>query len=110
VNDPVAMKAIVVVVVVPSENRAEGLVRPAYRGDGRGASREAFVLRTSLRWGTHPRKTARPGPSPAGEWKLCRFRVNRTNIKNILESSTKWPTGRTVNEQNRAAANREVSK
>jgi hypothetical protein len=35
------MKAIVVVVVVLSENRAEGLVRPVYRGDGRGDSRDA---------------------------------------------------------------------
>jgi hypothetical protein len=30
------MKTIVVVVVVPSENVAEGLVRPVYRADGRG--------------------------------------------------------------------------
>ena len=34
------MKAIVVAVVL-SENRAEGLVRPVYRGNGRGDSLDA---------------------------------------------------------------------
>jgi hypothetical protein len=61
-----ATKAIVVVVVVLSENRAEGLVRPVYRGVGCGDSRDAAVLTTPLRWVTPHRETARPGPSPAG--------------------------------------------
>lgn len=70
VDERSAMKAIVAVVVIPSENRAEGLVRPVYRGDGRGDSRDAPLRTTPLRWGTRRRKTARPGPSPASEWML----------------------------------------
>src|SRR5437868_4217586 len=65
------MKAIVVAVLVVSENRAEGLIRPVNRGDGRRDSRDALLLQTPLRWGTPRRKTARPGPSPTGEWMMC---------------------------------------
>jgi hypothetical protein len=64
------MKTSAIVTMVLSENRAEGLVRPAYRVDGRGGSRDAAGLQT---------------PLPRGD--DLRFRVNRTNIK--------WPGGLT---------------
>jgi hypothetical protein len=69
-DERLTMKAVVTLVVL-SENRAEGLVRPAFRSDGHGGSRDAPVLQPPLRWGTPRRKTARPGPSPGREWMLC---------------------------------------
>ena len=57
--------------MVLSENRAQSLVRPVYRVDERGGARDAPAFQTPLPGGTPRRKTARPGPSPAGEWMIC---------------------------------------
>jgi hypothetical protein len=59
------MTAIVAVMVL-SENRVEGLVRPVYRGRPPRRFARRTGLQTPLRWGTP------------------RFRGDRTNIKNIL--------------------------
>jgi hypothetical protein len=56
------MKTTAIVAMVLSENRAEGLVRPAYRVDGRGGSRDAAGLQTPLPRGYSP---AEDGPSGA---------------------------------------------
>jgi hypothetical protein len=83
-NAPIAMKAIVVVVVVLSENRAEGLVRPVYRGDGRGDSRDAPGTSTAAPLGYSPPEGGPSGPVSRRGVDDLRFGENRTIIKNIL--------------------------
>jgi hypothetical protein len=56
------MKAIVAVVVVLSENRAEGLVRPVYRGDGRVDSRDAPAASSAAPLGYSPSEDGPSGP------------------------------------------------
>lgn len=46
-------------------NEEEGLVRPAYQGDGFGSSRDALVVPAVPPADTSCRKTAHPGPSSA---------------------------------------------
>jgi hypothetical protein len=46
-------------------------------------------------WGTPRRETARPGPSPAGEWMICRMEeIARSNgitiLANLNRSDTGW--------------------
>jgi hypothetical protein len=83
-DESFALNAIAAAVLL-SENPDEGLVRPAYRGDGSGGSRKASALPTPLRWVTPRRKTAHPGPSPAGEWML-RGSGGLANVKHVLEN------------------------
>jgi hypothetical protein len=78
------MKAIVVVVVVLSENRAEGLVRPVYRGDGRDDSRDAPGTSTAAPLGYSPPEGGPSGPVSRRGVDDLRFGGNRTIIKNIL--------------------------
>ncbi len=56
------MKAIVLVTLVLSKNRAEGLVRPAYRVDGRGGTRDAPAFQTPLPGGYSPVGDGPSGP------------------------------------------------
>ena len=98
-------------VVVASEDRGEGLVRLAYRGDGCGGSRDAAGLQTPLRWGTPRRKTADPGPSPAGEWMICGSGGLARTSRTSWRTATLGPRRPSpVNEQNHAAAGGAVSK
>jgi hypothetical protein len=53
-----------------SESRVECLIRPVLRGDGHGDTRDAPGSKRRSAWGTPRRKTARPGPSPAVEWRI----------------------------------------
>jgi hypothetical protein len=82
------MKAIVAVVVVLSENRAEGLVRPVYRDDGRGYSRDASAASSAAPLGYSPSEDGLSGPVSRRGVDDLQFGGNRTNIKNILANGT----------------------
>src|SRR5436305_5747892 len=106
------MKAIVAVVVVLSENRAEDLVRSVYRGDGRGDSRDAPAASSAAPRGYSPSEDGPSGPVSRRGVDDLRFGGNRTNIKNILGNGN-HPRPRTptpVNDQNHASAASAVSK
>jgi hypothetical protein len=77
------MKAIVAVVVL-SENRAESLVRPVYRDDGRGDSRDAPAASSAAPLGYSPSEDGPSGPVSRRGVDDLRFGGNRTNIKNTL--------------------------
>ena len=70
---------------VLSENRVEGPIRPAYRGDGARGSRDALVLPTPLRWVLPGGRRAFRARLPPGSG-CCAVQGSRTNIKNILEN------------------------
>ena len=98
--------------VVLSENRAEGLVRPVYLSDGCGSSREGpRASNVASSGGTRRRKTALPGPSPAGEWMICGSGASARTSRTSLRTATSRPQSPgLITEQNDASANRPVSK
>jgi hypothetical protein len=106
------MKAIVAVGVVLSENRAEGPVRPVYQADGCGSSRDApRASNVASGGGTPRRKTALPGPSPAGEWMLCgSVAIARTSRTSLRTATSRPQSPGLITEQNDASANEAVSK
>jgi hypothetical protein len=83
-----------------SEDRVEGLVRPAYRARRFRRLAGRTELPTPLRWGTRRRKTARPGPSPASEWMMSGSRgiarTSRTLRTANIPSSKAPSTSRTT--------------
>jgi hypothetical protein len=89
------MKAIVLVTLVLSKNRAEGLVRPAYRVDGAAVRGTHQHFKRPSRGVTPRGKTARPGPSPAGEWMICGSRgiarTSRTSFRTATRPASDHP-------------------
>jgi hypothetical protein len=67
--------------------RGQALILPACQDDGCSCSRDVPVLPASPRAGTPRRKTAHPGPSPAGEWMISGSEHSLKSSQQYLFSS-----------------------
>jgi hypothetical protein len=109
-NERSEMKAIVIVAAVLPESGVESLVRTARRVDGRRGARDAAGLQPPLPGLTPRRETSLPGPSPAGEWTISRFRrIARTSGTPLRAATMPASQIVAVNERTHVSADAAVS-